>query len=240
MYFDFKWGGKMFNKELVKEKMKEQGHSLESIAYALTNAGAPITKMGVASWFRAKNCGEPREKTKILLAKILNISLAELSGYTINDTTNSAPFYNVDVFEMVAGFGTEGYLDPNFAVSAQIALPSEFLGNISPKFVRIIRCLGDSMEPDFCDGDYMMIEMLANRHYIKRAGIYLVRLDNIIYIKRVEFLPNNDIKLISINPNYPAFTASSTGYEWEILACVFGRISVKIGSGFQFDTQGIK
>lgn len=116
----------MFNKELVKEKMKEQGHSLESIAYALTNAGAPITKMGVASWFRAKNCGEPREKTKILLAKILNISLAELSGYTINDTTNSAPFYNVDVFEMVAGFGTEGYLDPNFAVSAQIACQVSF------------------------------------------------------------------------------------------------------------------
>lgn len=93
------------------------------------------------------------------------------------------------------------------------------------------------MEPDFCDGDYMMIEMLANRNYIKRAGIYLVRLDNIIYIKRAQFLPNNDIKLISINPNYPPFTASSTGYEWEILACVFGRISVKIGSGFQFDAR---
>ena len=173
------------------------------------------------------------------LARIFGVSV----DYLLNNSsmiTNSAPFHNIDVFEMVAGFGTEGYLDPNFAVSAQIALPSEFLGNISPKFVRIIRCLGDSMEPDFCDGDYMMIEMLANRHYIKRAGIYLVRLDNIIYIKRAQFLPNNDIKLISINPNYPAFTASSTGYEWEILACVFGRISVKIGSGFQFDAQGIK
>ena len=193
-----------------------------------------LTQPAISHWTNNKK--KPNLEKTQELARIFGVSV----DYLLNNSsviTNSAPFYNVDVFEMVAGFGTEGYLDPNFAVSAQIALPSEFLGNISPKFVRIIRCLGDSMEPDFCDGDYMMIEMLANRHYIKRAGIYLVRLDNIIYIKRVEFLPNNDIKLISINPNYPAFTASSTGYEWEILACVFGRISVKIGSGFQFDAR---
>ena len=193
-----------------------------------------LTQPAISHWTNNKK--KPNLEKTQELARIFGVSV----DYLLNNSsviTNSAPFYNVDVFEMVAGFGTEGYLDPNFAVSAQIALPSEFLGNISPRFVRIIRWLGDSMEPDFCDGDYMMIEMLANRHYIKRAGIYLVRLDNIIYIKRVEFLPNNDIKLISINPNYPAFTASSTGYEWEILACVFGRISVKIGSGFQFDAR---
>lgn len=193
-----------------------------------------LTQPAISHWLNNKK--KPNLEKAQELAQIFGVSV----DYLLNNSsviTNSAPFHNIDVFEMVAGFGTEGYLDSDFRVEAQIALPSEFLGSISPKFVKIIRCLGDSMEPEFSDGDYMMIEMLANRNYIKRAGIYLVRLDNIIYIKRAQFLPNNDIKLISINPNYPPFTASSTGYEWEILACVFGRISVKIGSGFQFDLR---
>lgn len=196
-----------------------------------------LTQLAISHWLNNKK--KPNLEKAQELAQIFGVSV----DYLLNNSsvmTNSAPFHNIDVFEMVAGFGTEGYLDSDFRVEAQIALPSEFLGSISPKYAKIIRCLGDSMEPEFSDGDYMMIEMLANRNYIKRAGIYLVRLDNIIYIKRAQFLPNNDIKLISINPNYPPFTASSTGYEWEILACVFGRISVKIGSGFQFDPQGIK
>ena len=193
-----------------------------------------LTQPAISHWLNNKK--KPNLEKAQELAQIFGVSV----DYLLNNSsvmTNSAPFHNIDVFEMVAGFGTEGYLDSDFRVEAQIALPSEFLGSISPKFVKIIRCLGDSMEPEFSDGDYMMIEMLANRNYIKRAGIYLVRLDNIIYIKRAQFLPNNDIKLISINPNYPPFTASSTGYEWEILACVFGRISVKIGSGFQFSSR---
>lgn len=193
-----------------------------------------LTQPAISHWLNNKK--KPNLEKAQELAQIFGVSV----DYLLNNSsviTNSAPFHNIDVFEMVAGFGTEGYLDSDFRVEAQIALPSEFLGSISPKYAKIIRCLGDSMEPEFSDGDYMMIEMLANRNYIKRAGIYLVRLDNIIYIKRVEFLPNNDIKLISINPNYPPFTASSTGYEWEILACVFGRISVKIGSGFQFSSR---
>ena len=193
-----------------------------------------LTQPAISHWLNNKK--KPNLEKAQELAQIFGVSV----DYLLNNSsvmTNSAPFHNIDVFEMVAGFGTEGYLDSDFRVEAQIALPSEFLGNISPKYAKIIRCLGDSMEPEFSDGDYMMIEMLANRNYIKRAGIYLVRLDNIIYIKRAQFLPNNDIKLISINPNYPPFTASSTGYEWEILACVFGRISVKIGSGFQFSSR---
>ena len=96
------------------------------------------------------------------------------------------------------------------------------------------------MLPEFNDGDYILVEMLGGRDYIKRPSIYLVRLSDVVYIKRIEFLPNNDIRLISINPTYPPFLASETGYEWEILGAVYGKISVKLGSGFQFASQGVK
>ena len=141
---------------------------------------------------------------------------------------------------MVGGFGAEVYIDSDFKVSRRINMPQEFLGKISPKYAKIIQCYGDSMMPEFNDGDFMLVEMLDGRDYIKRAGIYLVKINNTIYIKRVEFMPDNDIKLISINPAYPPFTASSTGYDWEILGCVYGRISIKIASGFQFSSQGIE
>lgn len=233
-----------FNKELAKMLIKEKKLTYKELVSAFIARGAKLSEASVKAWFKNADPISPSLEKINILADILEINALELLNKRAFKNhlpparvTAPANFHNIDVFEMVAGFGTEGYLDSDFRVEAQIALPSEFLGNISPKYAKIIRCLGDSMEPEFSDGDYMMIEMLANRNYIKRAGIYLVRLDNIIYIKRVEFLPNNDIKLISINPNYPPFTASSTGYEWEILACVFGRISVKIGSGFQFSSR---
>ncbi|EAJ1232620.1 LexA family transcriptional regulator [Campylobacter fetus] len=147
---------------------------------------------------------------------------------------------SIGVLEMVAGFGTEGTLDADFKVEYVLELPKEFLGFISPKYAKMIRCLGDSMMPEFNDGDYLLLEMLGGRDFIKRAGIYLVRVNDVVYIKRVEFLPNGDVRLISINPSYPVMTPLAEGYEYEILACVYGKITVKLGAGFQFDNQGIK
>lgn len=165
---------------------------------------------------------------------------AEVSKIVPIAESKKTNIVSIGVLDMVAGFGTEGVLDPDFRVSFELALPKEFLGSVNSRFAKIIKCLGDSMEPAFHDGDYLLIEMLGGRKFIKRAGIYLVRLNDIVYIKRVEFMPDNDLRLISLNPCYSSFTASSTGYEYEILGCVYGRISVKIGAGFQFDNQGIK
>ncbi len=185
---------------------------------------------------------KPSVKNMQKLADIFQIDVSYLMDDRIEilQISNKATT-NVGVLEMVAGFGTEGVLDVNFKIDYELCLPKEFLGKIPAKHARIIRCLGDSMEPEFQNGDYLLVEMLDGRYFIKREGIYLVRVGEIVYIKRVLFLPNGDAKLISINPSYGIIQPiKDLGYEYEILGAVYGKISVKLGSGFQFDNQGIK
>ena len=232
--------------EILKTFMSENGVTAEELSSKVGVSRATITH-----WSN----GIRKPKTYVQyqkLARIMGIDdyralmedalldHAEVSKIVPIAEFKKTNIVSIGVLDMVAGFGAEGVLDPEFRVSCELALPKEFLGSVSPKFAKIIKCLGDSMEPAFHDGDYLLIEMLGGREFIKRAGIYLVRLNDIVYIKRVEFMPDNDLRLISLNPCYSSFTASSTGYNYEILGCVYGRISVKIGAGFQFDNQGIR
>lgn len=231
-----------FNKEKVKALLLENKISHAKLVKLLADEGVKISEQGVKFWFLKNGASKPDLKKAIALAKILNVSVNEILysdelGEVFSENSNSL---KVDVLEMRAGFGSEGVLDSDFKIERRLDLPPEFLGKVNAKYVKIIQCYGDSMMPEFNDGDFMLIEMLCGREYVKRPGLYLVRLGDIVYIKRIEFLPNNDIRLISINPAYQTFTASSTGYEWEILACVYGRINIKISNGFLFSDEGIK
>lgn len=229
-----------FNRELVRAKMKELKLNYKDLADEITKSGIKISESAIKIWFRSTNPSAPELNKIKLLSEILSLSIDEILGNEKPQFSENSNSLKVDVLEMRAGFGSEGVLDSDFKVERRLDLPTEFLGKVNAKYVKIIQCYGDSMMPEFNDGDFMLIEMLGGRDYVKRPGLYLVRLGDIVYIKRIEFLPDNDIRLISINPAYQPFTASSTGYPWEILACVYGKISVKISNGFLFNDQGIK
>lgn len=230
-----------FNREAVKKLLNEKGIKNAELVQLFENKGIKISEQGIKYWFLKNNPSKPDIKKAVALSEILNVSVNDiLYNSELGAVFSDNKIQKVELLEMRAGFGTEGTLDPDFKVERRIELPAEFLGKVNAKYAKIIQCYGDSMMPEFNDGDYLLVEFLAGRHYVKRPGIYLVRLGDVVYIKRIEFLPNNDINLISINPAYPAFLASSKGYPWEIIGAVYGKISVKLGSGFQFDTQGAK
>ncbi len=226
------------NKDKTRLIMDERGVTQSDLLDFLKLKGQATSIDTIKGWFRKTAPKNPSDEKIHLIADFLCVDIIKIIEKQKELEIFTSP--KIDVLDMVGGFGAEGYIDPDFKVSRRINMPQEFLGKISPKYAKIIQCYGDSMMPEFNDGDFMLVEMLDGRDYIKRAGIYLVKINNTIYIKRVEFMPDNDIKLISINPAYPPFTASSTGYDWEILGCVYGRISIKIASGFQFSSQGIE
>lgn len=228
-----------FNANSMKEKLKAVGLGYQKLSDEFTAQGLNVSVPTIKAWFKKDMPNTPRPETLRILCEILDKYSAEIGDEFDDISNNQNNTKGVELLEMRAGFGTEGTLDPDFKVERCIKLPQEFLGKVNAKYAKIIQCYGDSMMPEFNDGDYLLVEFLGGRDYIKRPGIYLVRLGDVVYIKRIEFLPNNDINLISINPAYPAFTASSKGYAWEILGAVYGKITVKIGSGFQFANQGV-
>lgn len=233
---------KKFNTDVLDRLMLK--HNIKSKKELSDFLDNKVGYAAIISWYRKTNPNTPSQQIIEIMSIKFGVDKDEFYIQKQDNEDNEVVNYNenqkIAVLSMRAGFGAEGSFDDSFKVDYYLQLPKSFLGNIKPRYARVIKCLGDSMEPEFNDGDYLLIEMLENRHFIKRSGIYLVRVGDVIYIQRVEFLPNGDARLISINPKYPPLQPlKELGMEYKILACVYGKISVKIGSSFQFDPQGI-
>lgn len=64
--------------------------------------------------------------------------------------------------------------------------------------LRIVRIVGDSMEPELSEGDWIMIDL--NRNEL-RDGPHVVRLDDFLMLKRVQ-VEGRYVRLVSTNPAY--------------------------------------
>lgn len=62
---------------------------------------------------------------------------------------------------------------------------------------------GESMEPSIKDGDLIMVDT-SNKTI--RDGVFVVRFDNSLVVKRLELMPNNKLQVKSDNPEFSTFT----------------------------------
>lgn len=239
---------KMFDFKRAKEIMREKGINQNDIVFFLADQGINYTLDGVKNWFRKdeKTRNNPEIKTLRALAELFDTSLDELiiGG---SDTLKDLSLDNI-VFlsksEMRVGAGSEGVYDLAMLQKDErkIAVDKAFLKGLDTKNLRIFEVVGDSMEPDFYEGDWAIADMVAGRDkFIRIAGVYIVRVDDVVYIKRVEFLPQGKIKLISLNPKYSDMYPHKEGYsECEILGKVCGKIHCEVYKGLTFEDYGIK
>lgn len=238
---------KMFDFKRAKEIMREKGINQNDIVFFLADQGINYTLDGVKNWFRKdeKTRNNPEIKTLRALAELFDTSLDELiiGG---SDTLKDLSLDNI-VFlsksEMRVGAGSEGVYDLEMLQKDErkIAVDKAFLKGLDTKNLRIFEVVGDSMEPDFYEGDWAIADMVAGRDkFIRIAGVYIVRMGESVYIKRVEFLPHNGIKLISINTKYGEMYPHKEGYEWEILGKVCGKVHCEVYKGLTFEDYGIK
>ncbi|QPH88774.1 XRE family transcriptional regulator [Campylobacter concisus] len=238
---------KMFDFKRAKEIMREKGINQNDIVFFLADQGINYTLDGVKNWFRKdeKTRNNPEIKTLRALAELFDTSLDELiiGG---SDTLKDLPLDNI-VFlsksEMRVGAGSEGIYDLAMLQKDErkIAVDKAFLKGLDTKNLRIFEVVGDSMEPDFYEGDWAIADMVAGRDkFVRIAGVYIVRMGESVYIKRVEFLPHNGIKLISINTKYGEMYPHKEGYEWEILGKVCGKVHCEVYKGLTFEDYGIK
>lgn len=86
---------------------------------------------------------------------------------------------------------------PRTLVSAFVSDPSQ---------LTIIRVAGDSMEPDYCAGDRILVD--TGHTTPSPAGVYVLWDGLGVVLKRVEVVMGSDpkrIRIMSINPAYPAY-----------------------------------
>jgi transcriptional regulator with XRE-family HTH domain len=76
----------------------------------------------------------------------------------------------------------------------------------SPGDLRLIYVEGDSMEPDLRPGDIVLVDHTDTT--ARREGIYVLRREDALLVKRLQLLPGGVIRAISRNEAYEPFSLS--------------------------------
>jgi len=89
------------------------------------------------------------------------------------------------------------------------AFRKAFIANVATSVKKLIlmRVSGESMEPEIRNGATVMIDL--GRRHIKNNCIFALGLGDTISIKELEMLPGGIVRVISKNPQYPAYEADA-------------------------------
>lgn len=114
-------------------------------------------------------------------------------------------------FEVRASAGA-GALVPAEDVAEHFAVGRDWLRRNLPPWaplnaeVGVLDGSGDSMEPTIRDGDTLMIVRGVEWRIVERGGIFVFSLDDRLLLKRLQVMASGDLRIISDNPHYEAFT----------------------------------
>lgn len=75
---------------------------------------------------------------------------------------------------------------------------------LSPDTLAAVRVDGDSNEPVLSDGDTVMVDL--SRNALQGEAFYVIRLDDLLYAKRLQRLYDGGVKIISANTAYEPMT----------------------------------
>ena len=102
-----------------------------------------------------------------------------------------------------ASAGPGAYNDAE-ALGGQIGFDENWLRKmgVDPKQLSLIRVEGDSMLPTLADGDDIMVDRAAATAAL-RDGIHVIRMDDVLMVKRLARGPAGQLSVLSDNPAYP-------------------------------------
>ncbi|TNJ40502.1 S24 family peptidase [Phaeobacter sp. B1627] len=133
----------------------------------------------------------------------MNALLTDSPAAQQSDDVNctAGQFIKVPRFEVEASAGN-GSEVPSEAGTQAYAFNRKWLDKrgLKPNTLSVISVRGDSMEPDLNDGDLVLID-LANTD-LADGKIYAVQYSGNLFVKRVQYIPGDTVRLVSRNAQY--------------------------------------
>ena len=181
----------------MKARRKELKLSAEDVATALNVSRATIFRYEKGDIEKLPGTAlEP-------LAKVLQTTVAYLMGWSDESspagvTPNSANLVTIHYAGPVAAHFNATSTD----IYEQRIIPAEWIGRRRPEDFFLATVSGDSMYPQFQDGDEILCLRCSDMGISGRIGIMLLGGDEAT-VKRIEYKPGEDwIDLIPINPEF--------------------------------------
>ncbi|MBI1214515.1 MAG: hypothetical protein GC185_01690 [Alphaproteobacteria bacterium] len=208
---------------------------VERIDYAISIVGgfekvSEVTDTSVRQIHRYRAGAAPSTKFIQKLAEASNLSAAWLLEG--DDAANEAkapaqtsgrsgdiveiPVVNVSASAGGGSLVMEGE-EPGFIAFSRLWIEQ---AGLSPKQLFTLPSVGESMEPTIHAGEYLLCS--SAEHHIKPGdGIYVVRLDGHILVKRLQVLPQNRLKVTCDNGLYEPYEIKlEDGVDFAILGKV--------------------
>ncbi|WP_409349303.1 S24 family peptidase [Sphingobium indicum] len=159
--------------------------------------------------------GTPRrldEEDRRIIAQFLGISEHLLSGLPLRETESAPPptrARSISVPRLSLGASAGGgTLDIEERATESVAIDCRWLQEIGvrPPHVSIIRVDGESMSPTLSHGDEIMVDHSDSVGRL-RDGIYVLRLDDVLLVKRIAMRPRRgEFSILSDNSLYPSWS----------------------------------
>ncbi|HAT51569.1 MAG: hypothetical protein HQL07_06450 [Nitrospirae bacterium] len=117
----------------------------------------------------------------------------------------AAEFVMIPRLEIMASLGTGAEAPEEENIKGHLAFKNVWLQKrrLNPRFLTVIDAVGDSMHPTISDGDVLLVDLRQKEPQDNR--IFVLRLDNQLYAKRLHTKDNHKLVVQSDNPTFPPF-----------------------------------
>jgi phage repressor protein C with HTH and peptisase S24 domain len=107
----------------------------------------------------------------------------------------------IPVFDIAAAAGSGSYAGDIIQIVGleKMWLRKEYGATDSLEGIRVS---GDSMEPTLLDGDVVLVD---RNDFVPKDGVYVLRIEENLFVKRLMRLPKDRIEVISDNPSYSKY-----------------------------------
>ncbi len=190
----------------VSERLKELINKL-SISQAEFGRKIGVKPSTVSDWLKGRI--NPSTRTLKIIEDTFNVNpewLREGKGEMFLPAIEEEEEIVVPLYpdvQVSAGFGVEPGEERKVYVKFSYEFARKFLKLTSPNGLELVPVIGNSMEPTIPSGVMAVIKLYEKEGVIYDGGIYIIRIDNELFIKRIIRDPlKNRLILKSDNPDY--------------------------------------
>ncbi len=186
----------------LEELIRKNGHDFAAISKMLGKNPAYIQQ-----YIRR---GSPRkldEEDRRRLAEFYGVEERLLGAPAARDARRSGDvppggLLRIKQLQVGASAGPGSLADDEYAESMGFGPKWLRRLGVDPADLSLIAVDGDSMDPTLGDGDDIMVDHCASSRAL-RDGIYVLRMDDVLLVKRVAMGPSGKLSIRSDNPQYP-------------------------------------
>ena len=198
---------RMKTDNIIRDRRKELGYTLKEVADYVG-----VSEASISRWESGHIANMKRDKIA-KLAKILELSPAAIVGTEEEDAapTIATDFYSYPILgEVAAGYEHFAEYEDSFG---NIDIPVSWTKGRKREDYFILRVSGDSMYPQYQDGDLVLVLRQTTMNYSGQIGV-VVYDDNKATLKKVEYVMGEDwMRLVPINPSYPPIMVTDERLE---------------------------